>query len=212
MNQNHPQKNTRTEEEILSELTRAPKQAEVEQSFLAAMETVTKMEPVRIHLETHQESNVISTYLMNHTIKIIAGAAVFVLMLIGGYQLIGNPAGDYEDIYAAALEDEEAYVMEFGVDDFADLEETAEVEDIAAIVAVADPGEQTPVSVPSNPPSTSAPTPASPPTTESETADLEEALSALEALFEEDDINDSDLEDWFSDTSAGDTLNQSYEI
>ncbi len=197
MNKNNPsQKNNDNLDSVLQQLSDAPQPGVVQKSFKATMDMVTKLPAHRIQKGAQNEFTFINSYIM-HNIKKSVGlsATAFAIVLMVGYFTFFNEStSEYEDIFTAALDEEESYVLAFNEDDdFSDLVEEDLRIDLEANTPVA--------------PSIPAPSPA-----DTSAQDIENILVALDTLFAEDDIDDSEIEELFADTSADDILTQTYDI
>ncbi|MCD5381624.1 MAG: hypothetical protein LR008_03555, partial [Candidatus Pacebacteria bacterium] len=106
---NTPQQNNEDKkiDQVLHELSCEPQTNDVQKSFRATMDSVTKLPVHRIPEGTHTEFTFINSYIM-HNIKKLVGlsATAFALVLMVGYFTFFNGSdSEYEDIFAAALDD-----------------------------------------------------------------------------------------------------------
>jgi hypothetical protein len=180
---------------VTSVLAKKPSEDEVAASFRRTMETVTTTALDRIQEKPRHEEPIISPYLMQLHTKLSLVAGTLVVVLLVGYMTYNRP-GAYVDLEEAALEAPAAYEEAAPQDEMSDLDE----EFIESVE-----GEAETATAP-------AATGATAPAVSSSAVDVNTELAAFETLFASDDIDDSGLEAWVSDTSASDGLIESYDF
>lgn len=188
---------------VLDEISVQPDTHAVASSFSSVMETVTNPEFDRIPYATEKDvSPLHPVSIMKNITKIFAVAvpALALVLMVGYVTFQKDDMSNYDDIFTVALSDESMFEEESFEDDYEDLLEDVVSEDVSDLLAYNEvpkptPQKQTEI-----------------PTTEPVTKDLETTLTALDALFDSDDIDDAALDTWFADESASDTLFETYDI
>jgi hypothetical protein len=185
---------------ILKALAEAPDSSDVSTSFSRTMMAVTDHKERRILTTAHSESETprISPFLMQLHTKYSLVAGTLVVVLLVGYMSY-NRVGPYEDLELAAIEDQSEYELSTPEDDFSDVAEDpiTSPEDTPAATAPAPAGATAPVEQP---------------LVTNTGVDVSTELATFDSLFSSDDIDDSALESWVTDTSASDVLTESYDI
>jgi hypothetical protein len=187
MKTTQPQQHTEEQlKAIFTILEAKPEHRHIEESFSASMKAVTKLPRGRILDRVPQETYFISTFYMTHIQKILGiTGATLMLVLVVGYVTISNQKFGYDDITSAALEDGSSDITFNDQDTMGDVQENDGSQDQAIV-----PGD----------------------TAIASTQSVNTTLAALDTIFANDDVNDSGLQTWFTDTSASDELIQPYEI
>jgi hypothetical protein len=190
---------------IQEALATRPSDADVSASFKKTMAAVTRCEDERILLtpQKQYEEPIISPFLMQLHTKLSLAAGTLVVVLLVGYMTYSR-SNPYQDLERAAIDTQEEYDLSVPEDGFSDLTEDfvdSPEATSAAEVTTSDSQQAT----------TPAPTTPTPlPTTTS--VDVTAELASFDTLFSSDDIDDSSLESWMTDTSASDGLTESYDI
>ena len=199
---------------IEAELAREPEAHNVEQSFSELMDTVTDHRFTRIpeHAPQAASASEHETLMSKFTkIMLVSVPTLAVVLLVVANVGPRGELQEYDDLVSAALGDEaDLSVTLYEEDTFTDLDLSDPREDVILAQTSSE------VSAPTSPSVPNTPTPPAAPTQNQDNSapavDVEDTLAVLDDLFAEDDIDDTDLNDWFSDTSSSDNLFDSYDI
>lgn len=198
---------------VLAELAAAPDDAVVTTSFNETMEVVTNTEQIRILHTTKKDVSALSiqSIMTNLTKTVLVAVPTLAVVLLVGYNTLEkNGLGQYEDIMQAALEDEYAYAPYEA--DYGDLLEVSSLEDDLDLVSHKTEAEEIVTNTPAVTSSSGSEMGLPVEEVQEATVALEETLQAIDDIFLEDDIDDSELNAWFADDLAGDALFDSYDI